>query len=250
MRDDFAGGAPHNGSGCYHRSLRAGDVLLESFRAAPRFLLQSNKPHVDAQQRLGNLALESLADRFAVFFLCRQNLVGQPTQTFLELERLVQTLLMYQPPFLVGLLHGFATGNPLLALAAGDGEFLGAPLQSSFQPDEVSLRAPRRALMLLDGRIGFGKENPGSPGITRFCPGQRSRQQEGGDCSFVDAGEVERLQAEGYGSAAYSVTRFRGGVTVLAQVFAQRGHINSGQPDRGLFHVGPPNVAQLAGLAL
>jgi hypothetical protein len=77
MRDDFAGGAPHNGSGCYHRLLRAGDVLLESFRVAPRFPLQSNKPHVDPQQRLGDLILEFLADRFAVIFLCRQNPVRQ-----------------------------------------------------------------------------------------------------------------------------------------------------------------------------
>jgi hypothetical protein len=99
--------------------------------------------------------------------------------------------------------------------------------------------------MLLDGRIGFGKENPCSPGIARFRPGQR----EGGDGLFVNAGEVERLQAEGYGSAPQSVAWFWAGVTILPQVFAQRGHINSCQPDRGLFHVRPPNAAQLARLS-
>jgi hypothetical protein len=103
--------------------------------------------------------------------------------------------------------------------------------------------------MLLEGRIHFGKEYPGPPGVIRFRTGHRPRQQDGGDSLFVHAGEVERLQAEGDGSAAQSVAWFRAGVTILPQVFAQRGHINSCQPDRGLFHVRPPNAAQLARLA-
>jgi hypothetical protein len=173
MRDDLAGGAPHDGSGCYHGLLGAGDVLLESLRAAPRFLLQSNKPHVDAHQRLGNLVLEFLADRFAVIFLRGQNPVRQPAQTFLELERLVQALLVQHSPCLVGFLHGLAPSDPLLALADGGGEFPRARAQSGFQPDKVSLGAPGRVLMLLEGRIRFGKEYPGPLRVTHLCAGQR-----------------------------------------------------------------------------
>jgi hypothetical protein len=176
MRYQFAGSPPHNVSGCYHGLLRAGDVLLEAFRAAPRFLLQRDQPHVDAQQRLGDLILQFLADRFAVVFLRRQNPVRQPPQTFLELERLIEAFLVQHPPFLVGLLHGFAPSDLLLAPAVGGGEFLRARPQVGFQPDKVSLHAPGRALMLLDGHMGFGKENPRPPGIARFRAGQRTRQ--------------------------------------------------------------------------
>jgi hypothetical protein len=132
MRDDFAGCPPHDGSGSYHSLLRAGDVLLESLRVAPSFLLQRDQPHVDPQQRLGDLILEFLADRLAIIFLRRQNPVRQPAQTFLELERLVQALLVQHPPLLVGFLHGFAPCDPLLALADGGGEFLCARPQSGF----------------------------------------------------------------------------------------------------------------------
>jgi hypothetical protein len=221
MGDDFAGGPLHNGSGSYHRLLGAGDVLLESFRAAPRFLLQRQQPHVDAQQRLRDLGLELAADRFAVVFLRRQNPVRQPAQTFLELERLIQALLVQHAPLFVGFLHGLAPRDPVFALADGGGEFLRTRSQSGFQPDKISLCAPGRTLMLLEGRIRFGKEYPGPPGVARrFRAGQRPRQREGGEGLFVNAGEVERLQAEGYRPAAQSEAWFQAGVTVSPQMFA------------------------------
>jgi hypothetical protein len=77
MRDQFAGGSLHNGSGCYHRFLCAGDVLLKSFRAPARLPLQREQPHVDSQQRLRDLILELVADLLSVVFLCRQNAVRE-----------------------------------------------------------------------------------------------------------------------------------------------------------------------------
>jgi hypothetical protein len=105
MLDQFAGGSLHNRGGFYHCLLGAGDVLLESFRAAPRFLLQREQPHIDAQEPLRDFVLKLLADLFAVIFLRRQNPVCEESQAFLELKRLIQALFVQDAPLLVGVLH-------------------------------------------------------------------------------------------------------------------------------------------------
>ena len=85
--------------------------------------------------------------------------------------------------------------------------------------------------MFLHGQVGFGKENPGPPGIVRFRAGQVPRQQEGKQSLFVNPGEVERLQSEGGGLAAQAQRRSQAGATVPAQVLAQRGHIILSEPE-------------------
>jgi hypothetical protein len=132
MRDQFAGGPPHYSSGCHHRLLRVADFLLESFRAPPRFVLQREQAHVDAQERLRDLVLELVADLFAVVFLRRQNPVRQETQPFLEMKRLIQAFLLQGAALLVRVLHGLDVPR--------------ARRQGRFQPHKVRLGAPGRAL--------------------------------------------------------------------------------------------------------
>ncbi len=208
--------------------LRIGDVLLESFGPAPGLLLQREQPHVDAEQSLRELVLELAADRFAVVLLRRQNPVRQPTQPFLELEGLVETLLVQHPPLLVGFLHGLAPRVADFALVDGGGECVRARAQSGFQADEVSLSASRRALLLRQGEICRGKEYPGLRGVTRLCPGQRPGREQSADNLFVQAGEVERLPAEGDRPASQAVGQAHAGVAVPPQVSAQRGSIALG----------------------
>ena len=79
--------------------------------------------------------------------------------------------------------------------------------------------------MLLDGRVDSGEENAGPPGLARFRARQVARQQKSIECLFVNPGEVERFKATGNGLAAQTPRRCQAGVTILAQVFAQRGQI-------------------------
>ena len=159
--------------------------------------------------------------------------MGESAQTFLEPERFVQAFFVQHPSFLVGLLHGLPPRDPLLQLAIGSGECLRTNSQVSFQLDKVCLRSPRRAPMLLDRCIGFGEEDPGSLGVAGFRASQISRQQEGDQSSFVNPSEIECLQTDGNGLAAQAQRWFQAGVTVSAQVLAQRGQIAFGEPERG-----------------
>ena len=74
----------HNVDRFFHQPLGAHDLAVEVSAVDDGFFFQDRQMDIDSVQGLGDFIMQFAADLFALFFLRRQNLMGQMTQLFVH----------------------------------------------------------------------------------------------------------------------------------------------------------------------
>lgn len=148
----------HGSDRFFHQPLRAGNLVFEALRVDRRLLFQRQQPDIDAQQGLGNLIVQLGADLLSFRLLCRQNLVSQMPQMFLQAAGLLQQPGVGSRAFFEGLLHGLALDDSLFQGPVGGRQVHRAPAQCLVQSAQTDTGLEGGAVSLFDRSDGLGKK--------------------------------------------------------------------------------------------